>query len=149
MNLKKMLNQNSIIMQLKGQTKEEILAELADHLFQQGVVSDRDGTLAALKDREAKMSTGMSNGIAIPHAKTDLVDQMVALIALKKEGVDFAAMDGLPCSIFVLTISPATKAGPHIQFLAEISRLLSQETKREQLLACTTQQQVLDLFINS
>ena len=95
------------------------------------------------------MSTGMSNGIAIPHAKTDLVKEMVALIALKKEGVDFAAMDGQPCNIFVLTISPASTAGPHIQFLAEISRLLSQPALREKIVASTTKQEVLDLFLNN
>ena len=149
MNLKKVLSKDSIIMDLKAQTKDEILAELTDHLIAEGKLSDREGALTALKEREAKMSTGMGNGIAIPHAKTDLVKEMVALVALKKEGVDFAAMDNQPSNIFIMTISPATKAGPHIQFLAEISRLLSQEVLREKLLACTTKQEVLDLFLTN
>jgi PTS system nitrogen regulatory IIA component len=149
MNLKKVLSKDSIIMDLKGQSKDEILAELTDHLICDGKVTDREGTLAALQKRESQMSTGMTNGIAIPHAKTDLVKEMVAMIALKKDGIDFAAMDNLPSTLFVLTISPATAAGPHMQFLAEISRLLSQETLREQILACTTKQEVLDLFLNN
>lgn len=149
MNLKKILSKDSIIMDLRGHSKDEVLAELTDHLISEGIVSDREGTLAALKDREAKMSTGMSNGIAIPHAKTDLVKEMVALIALKKDGVDFAAMDGQPSNLFVLTLSPASTAGPHIQFLAEISRLLSQAPLREKILTSTTKQEVLDLFLNN
>ena len=80
MNLKKILCKDSIIMDLKSQSKDEILAELTDYLVADGKVSDREGALAALKEREAKMSTGMSNGIAIPHAKTDIVKEMVALI---------------------------------------------------------------------
>ncbi|MFC1467652.1 PTS sugar transporter subunit IIA [Verrucomicrobiota bacterium] len=149
MNLKKILSKESIIMDLKGQSKDAILAELTDFLASNGKINDREGVITALKEREAKMSTGMSNGIAIPHAKTDLVKEMVALIALKKDGVDFAAMDGQPCNIFIMTLSPATGAGPHIQFLAEVSRLLSQEPIREKILASTTKQEVLEHFLNN
>jgi PTS system nitrogen regulatory IIA component len=149
MNLKKVLSKDSIIMDLKAQNKDEILAELTDHLIAEGKISDREGVLAALREREAKMSTGMGGGIAIPHAKTDLVSELVALVALKKEGIDFAAMDNEPSDIFILTLSPATKAGPHIQFLAEISRLLSQEVLRQKLRACITKQEVLDIFLSN
>jgi PTS system nitrogen regulatory IIA component len=149
MNLKKVLTTDSIIMELKAQNKDAILAEFTDHLLAQGKISDREGVLAAIRAREAKMSTGMGGGIAIPHGKTDLVKSMIAVIGLKKEGIDFDSMDHAPSTIFIMTLSPATKAGPHIQFLAEISRLLSQEVLREKLLACTTQQEVLNIFLNN
>ncbi len=148
MNLKKILSKDSIMMDVHANSKNEILAELTDYLVGEGKISDRDKVFEALIDRESKMSTGMGQGVAIPHAKTDCVNEMVALIAIKKSGAEFNSMDGQPSNIFILTLSPATKSGPHIQFLADISRVLAKEETRKQILACSTKQQVLDIFVN-
>jgi mannitol/fructose-specific phosphotransferase system IIA component (Ntr-type) len=149
MNLKKALSRETVLMELKSSTKEAIIEEMIDLLMAAGKikdVKDRKEALKAVLDRERKMSTGMQNGIAIPHGKTDRVDSLVAAIALKKEGVDFGALDNLPSRIFIMTLSPDTRTGPHIQFLAEISRQLSDASVRERILAATTPDEILTIL---
>mgnify|MGYP003582152609 FL=1 len=147
MNLKKPLTVETIRLDLKGTTKEAILAEMVDLLMASGHIRDRDAVLKAVLEREKRMSTGMQNGIAIPHGKTDSVDCLVAALGIKRGGVDFGALDGQPSNIFVMTVSPDSRTGPHIQFLAEISRPLNDATVRAKLLAATTPDEVLHLLI--
>ena len=147
MNLKKPLTVETIRLDLKGATKEAILAEMVDLLVASGHIRDRDAVLKAVLEREKRMSTGMQNGIAIPHGKTDSVDCLVAALGIKRSGVDFGALDGQPSNIFVMTVSPDSRTGPHIQFLAEISRPLNDAAVRSKLLAATTPDEVLHLLI--
>ncbi len=147
MNLKKPLTAETINLNLKGTTKEAILAEMVDLLMASGHIRDRDAVLKAVTDREKRMSTGMQNGIAIPHGKTDSVDCLLAALGIKHGGVDFGALDGQPSTIFVMTVSPDSRTGPHIQFLAEISRPLNDASVRAKLLAATSREDVLKLLI--
>jgi mannitol/fructose-specific phosphotransferase system IIA component (Ntr-type) len=146
MNLKKVLSLETVWVDLKADSKQGIIEEMVDRLYLAGKIMDRDVVLKAVVDREAKMSTGMENGVAIPHGKSDAVESLVAAVGLNKSGVDFGAMDGLPCTIFVMTVSPTKRAGPHIQFLAEVSRLISQPAKREQMLAAETHSDIYDIM---
>jgi PTS system nitrogen regulatory IIA component len=147
MNLKKPLTVETICLDLKGTTKEAILAEMVELLVASGHIRDRDAVLKAVLEREKRMSTGMQNGIAIPHGKTDSVDCLVAALGIKRAGVDFGALDGQPSNIFVMTVSPDSRTGPHIQFLAEISRPLNDASVRAKLLAATSPDEVLHLLI--
>ena len=147
MNLKKPLTVETIRLDLKGATKEAVLAEMVDLLVASGHIRDRDAVLKAVLEREKRMSTGMQNGIAIPHGKTDSVDCLVAALGIKRGGVDFGALDGQPSNIFVMTVSPDSRTGPHIQFLAEISRPLNDASVRAKLLAATSPDEVLHLLI--
>lgn len=146
MNLKRLLTTESILPNLKPGSKEEVIRQIVDFVAYSGKISDKAVALDAILTRESKMSTGMQNGIAIPHGKTDTVDQLVAVVAICKEGTEFDAMDGKPVHIFILTLSPATRAGPHIQFLAEISKVLSRPELTEQLIAATTTPEILSLL---
>ena len=146
MNLKKMLTTKLILPDLKADSKPAVIEELVDFMVQSGKITDRDAALQAVLAREEKMSTGMQNGIAIPHGKTDAVEQLLAAIAIKRGGVDFDALDGQPCSLFVITLSPETRGGPHIQFLAEISKLLSDKAVRDKLIAAETAEEILNLL---
>ena len=147
MNSKKPLAVETISLDLKGSTKEEILSEMVDLMVASGHIRDRDAVLRAIVDREKRMSTGMQNGIAIPHGKTDSVDCLLAALGIKRAGVDFGALDGQPSTIFVMTVSPDSRTGPHIQFLAEISRPLNDASVRSKLLAATSREEVLRLLI--
>ncbi|MDF7807916.1 PTS sugar transporter subunit IIA [Pontiellaceae bacterium B12219] len=146
MNLKKVLSPDTVWIDLKADTKQGIIEEMIDRLVAAGKFSNRAVVLEAVMDRESKMSTGMQNGVAIPHGKTDEIKSLVAAVGLNKAGVDFDSMDGEPCTIFIMTLSPVKRTGPHIQFLAEISRLISQASERDKLLACTTHQEIYDLL---
>ena len=147
MNLKKPLTVETICLDMKGATKEQILSEMVDLLMASGHIRDRDAVLRAINDREKRMSTGMQNGIAIPHGKTDSVDCLVAALGIKRGGVDFGALDGQPSNIFVMTVSPDSRTGPHIQFLAEVSRPLNDASVRSKLLSAATREEVLHLLI--
>ncbi|MBT8042174.1 MAG: PTS sugar transporter subunit IIA [Kiritimatiellales bacterium] len=138
MNLKKVLSPDTVWVDLKADTKQGIIEEMIDRLLAAGKINDREAVLKAVLEREAKMSTGMQNGVAIPHGKSDAVTGLVAAIGLNKAGVNFDSMDGSPSTIFIMTISPTKRTGPHIQFLAEVSRLISQPAERDKLLAAKT-----------
>ena len=146
MKLKNVLSKEVIKVGLEGTTKQEILDELLDLLMQTGKVSDRETAMGGLLDRESKMSTGIQFGVAIPHAKTKAVKELIACIGIKKEGADFAALDGEPSSIFIMTLSPTDRTGPHVQFLAEISMIVKTEEARGQLLQAATPSEVLAVF---
>lgn len=146
MNLKKLLSEKNFVMHLDAQSKDEVLEEMTAYLTKAGLLHEPEKALQALRARESKMSTGMQHGIAIPHAKTDAVQEMIILIALKKEGLDFQAMDGKPSTIFIMTLSPENRSGPHIQFLAEISKILSRPNLREKLLSASTTDELLILL---
>ena len=138
MDLADILTENMIRLSLESSDKDGVLEELVDVLAAEGKLNDRDAALEAVLERESKMSTGMQNGIAIPHGKSDSVDELVAAIAIKQDGIDFSALDGLPSQIFIVTLSPVDRTGPHIQFLSAISQLLNKDVARERLLAATS-----------
>lgn len=146
MNLKKVLSLDTIWVDLKADTKEGIIEEMVDRLVAAGKIKDRQTVLQAILEREAKMSTGMQNGVAIPHGKTDAVKSLITAIGLQKAGVNFDSIDGSPSTIFIMTVSPAKRTGPHIQFLAEVSRLISRPNEREQLLASKTHADIYELL---
>ncbi len=146
MNLKTVLTRETVSLHLKGTTKEEIINELLDILVKAGKIKDRDAALASVLDRERKMSTGMKHGIAIPHGKTPAVSDLVACIGISDAAVDFDSLDHEPCRIFIMTLSPIDKTGPHLQFLAEVSLLFKSSEKRAEILAASSADDILKIL---
>jgi PTS system nitrogen regulatory IIA component len=146
MNLKTVLTVETISLHLKGTSKQTIINELLDILVSAGKIQDRDAALNAIMDREQKMSTGMKHGIAIPHGKSNTVRDLVACIGISDTPVDFDSLDHEPCRIFIMTLSPVEKTGPHLQFLAEVSLLFKSAEKRQEILNAQTPEQVLQVF---
>ena len=146
MNLKTVLTQETISLHLKGTTKEAIINELLDILVESKRVTDRNAALAAIMDREQKMSTGMKHGIAIPHGKTNTLHDLVACLGVSDTPIDFDSLDNEPCRIFIMTLSPIEKTGPHLQFLAEVSLLFKSSEKRQEILKATSIEQVVQVF---
>lgn len=135
-NLSQYLTPDMVEAELKGNTKREIIEELLTMLQKSGKISDLKAAGSAIWEREESISTGIQYGIAIPHAKTDAVSLLVCAIGVKRAGVDFGSIDGKLSRIFVLTLAPKTATSPYLQFLSVISRLLSNQTVREQVLSC-------------
>lgn len=146
MNLKDVLHSDCITVDLAAETKDDVITEMIDLLDAAGQLPDRACALKAVMDREQKMSTGMQNGIAIPHGKCDRVDELLTAIAIRREPIDFESLDGEPCSIFVMTLSPPDRTGPHIQFLSEVSRVLGEQERRQRLIAAQTPEDVLQIL---
>lgn len=146
MNPKRVLTRETVILGLKSDTKEGVIEELIDVLVSAGKVKDRKASLKCVMDREKKMSTGLQNGIAIPHGKSDAIESLVAALGIKKAGIAFESLDGQPAQIILMTLSPATRTGPHIQFLADISRTLHDANVREQVLNASSEEQLLEIL---
>jgi PTS system nitrogen regulatory IIA component len=146
MNLKTVLSKETISLHLKGTTKEAIINELLDILVAAKKIDDRPSAYSAIMDRELKMSTGMKHGIAIPHGKSPSIRDLVACIGISDAAVEFDALDHEPCRIFIMTLSPVEKTGPHLQFLAEISLLFKSAEKRQEILNATSSEEVLKIL---
>ena len=106
----------------------------------------RESVLAAVLERERRMSTGIGQGIAIPHGKSDRVSRMEIGFGISPRPIDFGALDGRPVKLFFILVSPPEMTSPHIQALAQISRILSSDHLREELAASTGPAGVLDLL---
>ncbi len=146
MTLTRALTDSPVSLDLKSDTKEAIITELIDLLDQAGKLPDRGAALAAVLEREKKMSTGMQHGIAIPHGKTETVDNVVAAVGVKTPGIDFDSIDKIPATIFILTVSPKDRSGPHIRFLAEISRLLDNNGVRDRIVNASTEDEIIGIL---
>jgi len=146
MNLKSVLIPETISLHLKGTTKEEIINELLDILVAAGKIKNREAAYEAVMDREQKMSTGMKHGIAIPHGKSSTINDLVACIGISDKAVDFDSLDHEPSRIFIMTLSPVEKTGPHLQFLAEISLLFKSAEKRQEILNAPSPEAVIKVL---
>ncbi|MDF3128151.1 PTS sugar transporter subunit IIA [Kiritimatiellaeota bacterium B1221] len=146
MNIRKVIPKESVCVSLQARDKQGIIEELLELIVRTGRVSDRKAVLKAVLDREKKMSTGMHHGLAIPHGKTDTVDTLLGAVGILPEGVDFDSQDGEPTRIFILTVSPVNRSGPHIQFLAEISRMMNRQDIREALLATASEDEIYTIL---
>ena len=127
-------------------TKEEIIAELVNSLHLGDAINDKDKVLQAVLEREKIMSTGIGDGIAIPHGKSDAVVKLVAALGTQKSGVDFEALNGEPAYVFFLLVSPANVSGPHIKALARISRLLKNDDFKKRLIAASSSEEIISVI---
>ena len=119
------------------QGKEAVIQELVKLLVAAGSIKERDVNklVQTLMKRESLGSTGIGQGVAIPHGKCDCVDRLVAAFDVSRTGVNFDALDGEPVTIFFLLVAPEDSAGPHLKALARISRLLKDKHFRDSLRA--------------
>lgn len=131
--LSELLNAQALQPRLRGRTKREVLVELVELLEAAHGIRSQGEILDRVLRRESMMSTGIGNGVAIPHGKARAVDRMMAACGVSPAGVDFEASDGEPARIFILLVSPESVGTPHVKVLANISRLLKEESVRKTL----------------
>ena len=142
------LSKKSIATDIKSTKKVDVIRELVDTLIEAGEIEKRcrNKLIDALMNRESLGSTAIGQGIAIPHAKSDCVEKLVAAFGLSKKGVDFDSLDGELAYIFFLLIAPQDSAGPHLKALARISRLLKDKYFRDTLKACEDEKAVIKII---
>jgi fructose-specific phosphotransferase system IIA component len=133
MHLSELLNEDAISLSLQARDKESAIKELVSLLESAHHVDTKGEILSKVLQRESMMSTGIGNGVAIPHGKTRLLDQLVASCGVSPTGIDFDSMDGEPATLFILLVSPESLRGPHVKALANVSRLLKEESVRDAL----------------
>lgn len=144
MEISDFLNPKAISTDLKAATKEDVIKELLGMLAKAGVIKDEDKLFKILMNREALGSTGIGQGVGIPHGKTDSVSKLIGAFGISKSGIDFDSLDGEPTHIFFLLLAPEDSAGPHLKALAKISRLLKDKFFRDRLLKVKTPKEVIE-----
>ena len=131
---------------LTGTSKTEIIRELIQVMKAAGRIDDAERVYNTIMEREAKGSTGLELGIAVPHAKTEAVDNLTIVIGISPEGVDFDALDGELSKIFFLMLAPPDQSGPHIEALSEIARLARSSVFLRTLAGSKTPEEVVELL---
>ncbi len=132
MRLDEYLDRELVLPDLQAVTKSLALREMTGAVAARHPHLDADHALAVLLDREGLGTTGIGDGVAIPHGKLTELSSIVVLVARSKKGVDFDALDFKPCTIFFLVLAPEQMTGIHLRILAHISRLIKDESFRRE-----------------
>jgi len=140
------LNEKAVCADLKSTTKEGIIEELINLLAEAHSIKDKDRLLKILLERESLGSTGIGQGVAIPHGKSESVKDLIAAFGLSQKGVDYDSLDGEPVYIFFLLVAPEDCAGPHLKALARISRLLKDKYFRDTLRAAKDEKTIAKII---
>ena len=138
------LSKDCIIPELRSRTKKEVLEELTVALSNCKANLNKEALVEVLLERERLGSTGIGDGIAIPHGKIQDLDELILSFGRSTQGIEFDSMDGRPTHLFFLLIAPENSAGIHLRALAKISRLLKSAHFRQRLLEART---VEELFL--
>lgn len=148
MKLSDFVVRDAIVVDLQATGKEEAIREIVQSLYQAGQLAEGDleGVIRAILNREELGSTGIGQGVAVPHTRYTKVNRLLGTVALSRHGVDFAALDGEPVDILFLLISPPNQPGDHLRALENISRHLKSERFVSFLRQSRTREQVLDLL---
>ncbi len=134
MKIADILKPELVIDDLKAECKDDALAELSARIGQTRRNCDPEAMVKVLLDREKLGSTGIGDGIAIPHGKIKGLDDMVISFGRSRKGIDFEALDNRPAHLFFLLLAPEESAGKHLKALAKISRMLKDKAFRNKLM---------------
>ena len=146
MNLFSLLKTETILSDLKVNSKRELISALVDSLEKELGTDNLDEIKEAVLEREEVMSTGVGKGLAIPHCKTKEVEENFGAFAVLNNPLEFNAVDDQPVQLVFLLVGPDTKNSLHIKLLSRISRLMNSGTFREKVLSCENSDQILKAF---
>lgn len=142
-----LLDGNLVIDDLAATDKPGVIREFADLIASRGNVRDREALVRVILEREAQGSTGIGDGIAIPHAKSSEISGMIVAFGRSGRGIDFQSLDGKPAHLFFLLLTPENQPSEHLKTLARISRIMRSAELRERLKACGSKQEILSLIV--
>ena len=148
MNITDLLQKEFIIEELKSKSKKEVLYELSEAFLRGNINIDLDSMVEVLLEREKLGSTGIGDGIAIPHGKIPGLENLIVSFGRSHKGIDFDSLDGKPVHIFFLLMAPENSAGQHLKALAKISRMLKEEAFRKKLMDMTTLDDIYNVIEN-
>ena len=146
MKIQDVLNKNVMLFDLQATDKEGVINEMIQSLVDNGVVTDFDTFKAGIMNREAQTSTGLGDGIAMPHSKNEAVKEATVLFAKSNKGVDYASLDGQPTDLFFMIAAPEGANDTHLAALAELSKYLMKPGFADKLRQASTPEQVIAVF---
>lgn len=144
MKITELLSKNTILLHVEGSQKENAIDQLVDVLLSAGKISDRSKFKAEIVKREAQSTTGIGDGIAIPHAKTAAVKEAAIAFGKSVSGVDYESLDGKPAHLFFMIAAPEGANDTHLEALARLSGLLMKAEVRYELLKATTAEEIIE-----
>ena len=146
MKIQDVLNKNVMLFDLQATDKEGVINEMIQSLVDNGVVTDFETFKAGIMNREAQTSTGLGDGIAMPHSKNEAVKEATVLFAKSNKGVDYASLDGQPTDLFFMIAAPEGANDTHLAALAELSKYLMKPGFADKLRQASTPEQVIAAF---
>lgn len=141
-----LLNNNYIIPDLKGQTKEDVINELIDLFKEDQRVIDLEKVRDAVLEREKIMSTGVGKGFAIPHGKTNAVNDILAAFGKSNQPIEYDSLDGHPVNLVFLLVGKDNLVSKHIKLLSRISRMMNKDEFRDKLIKAKTSEEIFEIF---
>jgi len=148
MKISELLDPQAIVSDLQARDKAKALAELTDALLVCEPSLNRDDVIAVLQEREKLGSTGIGDGVAIPHGKLAGISELKLVFGRSRAGVDFESMDGQPAYLFFLLIAPEESVGVHLKTLARISKLLKDAAVRKELMDAPDKQAIYQVILD-
>ena len=145
-NIKDILDIRSVVVGLEVKDKEELLETMVELAAESGNILDIEEAKERIFEREKLMSTGVGNGVALPHAKTNKIKKTVGSFAVLSEPIDYDALDKEPVKIVLLILGKETNVGEHLKLLSNISKLLGKEAFISEILEAGTSDDILDIF---
>ncbi len=141
-----LLGKNFIIADLKGQNKESVINELIDLFKDDPRIIDLEKVRDAVLEREKIMSTGVGKGFAIPHGKTNAVNDILAAFGKTNHPIEYDSLDGHPVYLVFLLVGKDNLVSKHIKLLSRISRMMNKDEFREKLLKAKTSEEIFEIF---
>ncbi|MFC3418014.1 fructose-specific PTS transporter subunit EIIC [Salinicoccus hispanicus] len=144
MRITELLTKDTINMNVRASSKDAVITELVDGLFGAGKISEKDGFEAAIHKRESQSTTGVGDGIAIPHAQTTEVLEPAIMFGRSQEGIDYDSMDAQPAYLFFMIAAPEGQATTHLDALAKLSTILMNDDARKQLMNASSKEEIIE-----
>ena len=146
MSLSDFMQKELVLLDLLSDKKEDVIKELISPIIKKKFTNSEDTLNKAVLNREARGSTAIGNGVAIPHAETPSIKEKIIVFGRSKKGVSFDAIDNKPVNLFFMIISPSREICPHLKTLARISRLLRNKAFRNNLMSATSSEDIIKLI---
>jgi len=147
MKISELLKSGTVVSDLRSSSKASVLTEMTEALHQKHPELSKSTVLNVLQERERLGSTGIGEGVAIPHGKLANIDELLLCFGRSREGVEFDSIDGKPAHLFFLLIAPEDSVGIHLKTLARISKLLKESRVRSRLLAAKDSDEIFSLIV--
>ncbi|MBU0477435.1 fructose PTS transporter subunit IIA [bacterium] len=146
MSLSDFMRKELVLLDLLSDKKEDVIKELISPIIKKGLANSENALHKAVLEREARGSTAIGNGVAIPHAETSSIKEKIIVFGRSKKGISFDAIDNEPVNLFFMIISPSREICPHLKTLARISRLLRNKAFRDALMNATSSEDIIKLI---
>lgn len=148
MEVNEFINQNLIKMNLKSEDKDSVIKEMIEIMEKNEIITDKEEVIKKAMEREAKGTTGVGKGVAIPHVKSNAVKRPAVAFGRSDKGIDYGSMDEKPSHLFFLITVPEESHDEHLKLLAQLSRNLVHDDFRDSLLEAETAEKVMEILEN-